>query len=91
MSNRTFDFLRALSEQILPAVSALWLTISRIWHIQYGMEIALTISAVAVCIGTIIGIKRTLYNAVEMDEPETVMIPENYEEDEDNGDSSASA
>ena len=80
MSNRTFDILRAICEQILPAVSALWLTISRIWHIQYGMEIALTISAVAVCIGTIIGIKRALYNAPLMDEPETVLIPENYEE-----------
>lgn len=83
MSNKTFDILRALSEQILPAVSALWLTISRIWHIQYGMEVALTISAVAVCIGTIIGIKRTLYNAVEMDEPDdVVLIPETYGDDE---------
>lgn len=82
MTDRTFDCLRMLSEQILPAISACWLTVSRIWHIPYGMEIALTISAVAVCIGAVVGIKRALYNAPLMDDIETVVIPETYEEGE---------
>lgn len=68
MTNKTFDTLRLWSEQILPAISALWLSVSRIWHLPYGMEIALTISAVALCLGTIIGIKRAMYNAVDESE-----------------------
>lgn len=85
MSNRTFDILRAVCEVILPALGTLYFALAKIWGLPWGTEIVGTISAVAVCIGTIIGIKRSLYNAPTMEE--TVMIPENYEEDEDNGNS----
>ena len=80
MSNRTFDILRAICEQVLPALGTLYFALAKIWGLPWGTEIVGTISAVAVCIGTIIGIKRALYNAPLMDEPETVLIPENYEE-----------
>lgn len=79
MSNRTFDTLRAVCEVILPALGTLYFALAKIWGLPWGTEIVGTISAVAVCIGTIIGIKRSLYNAPE----ETVLIPENYEEDEE--------
>lgn len=84
MSNKTFDILRAICEQVLPALGTLYFALAKIWGLPWGTEIVGTISAVAVCIGTIIGIKRALYNAIEMDDPDdVVLIPETYGDDED--------
>ena len=79
MSNKTFDTLRAICEVILPAVGTLYFALAKIWGLPWGTEIVGTISAVSVCIGTIIGIKRREWNNTEV---EYVTLPESEEEDE---------
>ena len=45
----------------LPAVNTLWLAISQIWSIPYGEPISLTITAITVFIGTLIGVGSYRY------------------------------
>lgn len=84
MSNRTFDTLRTICEVVLPALGTLYFALAKIWGFGYGTEIVGTISAISVFIGTVIGVKRALYNAVEMDDPDdVVLLPENYDEEDE--------
>ena len=49
----------------LPAVNTLWLTLSQIWSIPYGEPISLTITAITVCIGTLIGVSSYSYGKLK--------------------------
>ena len=69
MSNKTFDTLRTICEVVRPAIGTLYFALAKIWGLPLGTEVVGTISAVAVCIGTIIGVNRAIYNAPEMEDP----------------------
>lgn len=62
MSNRTYDILKWVAALFLPALATLWLTISSIWGLPYGEQIGLTISAVDLFLGAILGISSANYN-----------------------------
>ena len=67
MSNKTFDILRFLCEILFPALGTLYFALAKIWGLPLGTEIVGTCSAVAIFLGTLIGIKRSQYNKEEED------------------------
>lgn len=61
MTNKTYDILKNLALIVLPALATLWLTISKIWSLPYGEEIAATITAIDVFLGAILKISSFYY------------------------------
>ena len=58
MSNRTYDILKYVALIALPAIQVFWLTIGKIWEIEYTVEIGATIGAVALLLGTLLGVSN---------------------------------
>lgn len=54
--NRTYDILKYVALIALPAIQVFWLTIGKIWNIGYTVEIGATIGAVALLLGTLLGV-----------------------------------
>lgn len=54
--NRTYDILKYVTLIALPAIQVFWLTIGKIWNIGYTVEIGATIGAVALLLGTLLGV-----------------------------------
>lgn len=61
MSNKTYDILKNIALIVLPALATLWLTISKIWGLPYGEEIAATITAIDVFLGALLKISSSFY------------------------------
>ena len=61
MSNKTYDVLKSLSTIWLPASATLVLTLGNIWNLPYTEAVAGTITALAMFIGTGIGISSKEY------------------------------
>ena len=61
MSNKTYDILKNVALIILPALATLWLTISKIWGLPYGEEIAATITAIDVFLGALLKVSSRFY------------------------------
>ena len=62
-SNRTYDILKYIALIALPAIQVFWLTIGKIWGISYTVEIGATIGAVALLLGTLLGVSTKNYLA----------------------------
>lgn len=60
-SNKTYDILKYVALIALPAVQVFWLTIGKIWDISYTVEIGATIGAVALLLGTLLGVSTANY------------------------------
>ena len=54
IKNETYDVLKWVSVQLIPALNVLILAIGKIWDMPYYVQIAGTISAIGVFIGAII-------------------------------------
>lgn len=62
MTNKVYDILKWISIIVLPAISTFIVVISKIWGWgDLGSLIAQTITAVAVLLGTILGISNYKY------------------------------
>ena len=61
LSNKAYDILKQIVSIWLPALATLVLAVCNIWGLPYGEAIAGTITALATCIGTIIGISSRNY------------------------------
>lgn len=85
MENRTYDILKYVALIALPALQVFWLTIGKIWNISYTVEIGATIGAVALLLGTLLGVSTSNYLAEkEQDNFNDDDVEELYEvEDED--------
>ena len=66
--DKLYTVLKWLCLIFLPAVSVLYMTLSKIWGFPYSAEITGTISAVCVFIGAIIGISTIGYNTRKIGE-----------------------
>ena len=64
-SNRTYDILKYAALIALPAIQVFWLTIGKIWGIGYTVEIGATIGAVALLLGTLLGVSTSNYRATK--------------------------
>ena len=62
LKNEVYDVLKWIAALLLPALATLWLTLSSIWGLPYGEEIGLTISAIDLFLGAILGISSANYN-----------------------------
>lgn len=61
MSNRTYDILKYVCMFVLPALSALILSLGQIWSFPYYEQIALTVSAINTFLGCCLGISSSRY------------------------------
>lgn len=62
LSNKAYDTLKYIALIALPALQVFWLTIGKIWDISYTVEIGATIGAVALLLGTLLGVSTSNYN-----------------------------
>lgn len=56
IKNRTYDILKAVATIILPAISALYVTLAGIWGWGFGQQIDATISAIIAFINVLLGL-----------------------------------
>lgn len=61
LSNKLYDRLKYIALIALPAIQVFWLTIAKIWSLNYGMEIGATIGACALLLGTLLGVSSEQY------------------------------
>lgn len=61
-NNKVYDVLKWLCLIVLPAVSVLYSVLAGVWGWGYAVEVVTTIDAVAVFIGSLIGISTHRYN-----------------------------
>lgn len=66
LSNRLYDILKYVALIALPAIQVFWLTIGKIWDLQYTVEIGATIGAVALLLGTLLGVSTSNYRATNL-------------------------
>ena len=70
LKNKTYDILKIITLHILPAISTLIFALSQIWGWEWGEPVVGTISAVTVCLATILGISTHNYNKAETSDEE---------------------
>ena len=56
ISNKTYDILKAVATIILPAISALYITLASIWGFGFGEQINATIEAIICFINALLGL-----------------------------------
>ena len=66
-NSKLYDVLKYLALIVFNAIGVFYKTIAEIWKLPYGNEIALTCSALALLVGTLIGISSYKYNNMEID------------------------
>lgn len=74
-NSKLYDVLKYLALIVFNAIGVFYKTIAEIWEIPYGDQVALTCSALALFVGTLIGISSYKYNNIE--------IETDYSEDDD--------
>lgn len=81
-NSKLYDVLKYLALIVFNAIGVFYKAIAEIWNLPYGNEIALTCSALALLVGTLIGISSHNYNnmEVEVDEEEKDLLLERDEE-----------
>lgn len=77
LDNKTYDTLKYVALIALPALQVFWLTIGKIWNLNYTVEIGATIGAVALLLGTLLGVSTRNY----YDENQTQMFNEDLLKD----------
>lgn len=54
ITNETYDRIKWISTQVIPALNVLILAVGKIWELSYYVQIAGTISAIGVFLGAVI-------------------------------------
>lgn len=61
MNNKIYDVLKWIALVVLPALTALWLTLANIWGFPYAEAIGATMAAVTTFLGAILGVSSVQY------------------------------
>ena len=61
ISNKAYDILKWLSLVAFNAIGVCYRTMALIWGWPYGEEVMATCAAIALCIGTLLGISTAQY------------------------------
>lgn len=69
-NSKVYDVLKYLALIGFNAVGVFYKAVAEIWNLPYGNQVALTCSALALLVGTLIGISSHNYNSIETEEPE---------------------
>ena len=63
LNNKVYDVLKWIVIIVLPALSVLYGTLAKIWGLPYEAEIPLTINAIDLFLGALIGISHATIKA----------------------------
>lgn len=69
MSNKTYDILKYIAQIVLPAISALYFALAKIWNLPYGTEICGTLAAIDAFMGALLKISTDNYNKGSTNQP----------------------
>lgn len=58
LNDKVYNVLKWIALICLPACAVLYFTLAKIWGLPYGAEITATINAIALFIGSLIGISH---------------------------------
>lgn len=61
MNNKVYDILKWVAMIVLPAIGTLYLTLSGIWGLPYGEQIAGSITAIDTFLGAVLMISSNSY------------------------------
>lgn len=61
LSNKSYDVLKWIAQILLPATATLYVAVAGIWGLGYVKEVAGTLSAIDLFLGTLLGISSTNY------------------------------
>ena len=76
LPNYVFDFLKWCTMVFIPAITALYVSLSKTWGFPYAPEVAATSAAVCAFLGCILGISNLAYKQ----DHEIVVIEKEKEE-----------
>ena len=83
-NNKLYDILKYLALIVFNATGIFYKALAEIWNLPYGTEIALTCEALALFVGTLIGISSYKYNKAEaetLEQDEELLIEREGEDD----------
>ena len=69
-NSKVYDVLKYLALIGFNAVGVFYKAVAEIWNLPYGNQVALTCSALALLVGTLIGISSHNYNNIEIEDTE---------------------
>lgn len=87
--NKTYDILKYVALIALPAIQVFWLTIGKIWDLSYTVEIGATVGAVALLLGTLLGVSTSNYRAEKKQDNFNTDGIEMYEVEDENQNNTA--
>lgn len=61
MSNKTYDVLKYIAQVVLPALGALYASLSGIWGLPYGEAVVGTVAAIDTFLGALLMIQSAKY------------------------------
>lgn len=67
LSNKAYDTLKWIAQYVLPALGALYFTLSSIWGLPYGEQVLGTITALDMFLGVILGVSTRSYKRLGVD------------------------
>lgn len=84
ISNETYDGIKWVALNLIPALEVLILTVGKIWELPYYTEIGATFAAIGVFLAAIIGVSRKTYleDLAEQTDDDILAIFEDDDEEE---------
>jgi hypothetical protein len=67
INSKVYDVLKWVVMIVLPALSALYASLSMVWGLPYAEQIVATVSAVALFLGALLGVSTHAYNKQEIE------------------------
>ena len=68
LPDKLYDVLKWVALIAMPALGVFYFTLAKIWGLPYGAEITATLDALALLIGTLIGVSHMTIKKEEQDE-----------------------
>ena len=63
INKKLYDILCYISRYVLPAIGGLYMTLSDVWNLPYGPEVAGTCAALIVALNVLLGVDSAQYHA----------------------------
>ena len=64
LQDKTYDLIKWIALNLIPALEVLILTVGKIWGLPYYAEIGATVAAAGVFLAAVIGVSRRTYYQV---------------------------
>ena len=72
LPDKIYNILKWIALVAIPAIGVFYFTISKIWGLPYGAEITATLDALALLIGTLIGVSHLSIKREEAQQDEKI-------------------